>query len=76
MVTLRLAIPSILAGLSLLYMMNMLLVTKVHYTIDILGALAFAFWFHRMASRYVAYIDKFLSLPYWIYKKLKLKYCT
>ena len=75
MLTLGLTIPSILVGISLLYMMNMLLITKVHYTIDILGGLIFAIWFHRLASRYVIYIDKFLSLPHWLWAWLKLKYC-
>lgn len=53
-------------------MMNMLLITQVHYVCDIIGGLVFATWFHRNATRAVLYMDKLLSLPYkagkWIYE--------
>ena len=54
-------------------MVNMLLITKVHYMADIVGGLVFAVWFFWMGSKIVFYFDKFLSFPYfvinWIYKK-------
>lgn len=61
-------------------MMNMLLITRVHYVVDIIGGLVFAIWYHRMATRVVLYIDKFLSFPFfivnWIYiNKIKPSCC-
>lgn len=47
----------------LIYMMNMLLITRVHYTIDVAGGLIFAFFFHWFASKVVFYFDWLLSTP-------------
>ena len=53
-------------------MMNLLLITKVHYVIDIVGGLVMAIWFYRLSTRIVIYFDKLISLPYfgvkWIYE--------
>lgn len=71
MVTLDIKSLAILAFLSLLFMMNLLLITKVHYVIDIVGGLIMAVWFYRLSIRIVIYFDKLLTLPYdgvkWIY---------
>lgn len=60
-------------------MMNMLLITQVHYVIDIIGGLVFATWFHRMATRGTLWLDKALSLPFWavkwIYENKCKEYC-
>ena len=48
----------------LIYMMNMLLITRVHYTIDVAGGLVFAFFWSRFAERYISYFDWLLTLPY------------
>lgn len=57
------------AFVSLFYMISMLTINRVHYTIDIAGGLVFAFFFHRMASKLVFYWDWILSLPYFLVKK-------
>jgi hypothetical protein len=80
MFILNLRVPSTFAFLSLLFMMNMLLITRVHYVIDIIGGLVFATWYHRTATRFVLYIDKLLSLPFWVVKWIYLNkikpYCS
>ena len=62
---------AILAFVSLLFMMNLLLITKVHYVIDIAGGLIMAVWYFRLSTRILIYFDKLLTLPYdgvkWIY---------
>lgn len=48
----------------LIYMMNMLLITRVHYTIDVAAGLVFSLFFHGVAGKWVYYFDWLLSLPY------------
>jgi hypothetical protein len=38
--------------------------TKVHYTVDIIGGLIFAIFMYNLASKTVYYTDKFISLPH------------
>jgi hypothetical protein len=56
-------------------MVNLLIMTKVHYTVDILGGLIFAAFMHKASRLTVLYTDKAMSFPYVlglkIYKKLK-----
>lgn len=49
MFTLRYTKLGIFGVLSLLYMMNMLVTTKVHYVIDVIGGLIYSIWFYRLA---------------------------
>jgi membrane-associated phospholipid phosphatase len=71
MVMLNIKSLAILAFISLLFMMNLLLITKVHYVIDIAGGLIMAVWYFRLSTRISIYFDKLLTLPYygvkWIY---------
>lgn len=53
-------------------MMNMLLLTRVHYTIDIAGGLIYAFFFYGMAEKIVVYFDWLLSGPFVMGKKVYL----
>jgi hypothetical protein len=80
MVILGLRLPAVMVFMSLLYMMSMLLITEVHYVVDIIGGLVFAIWFHRSGTRAVLWIDKALSLPFfvvkWIYENKCRQYCT
>jgi len=57
----------------LVYMMNMLVITRVHYTIDIGAGLLFACFFYKLCCDYVCWIDKFISIPYLIGKKVQEK---
>lgn len=68
MFILDLKLPATFAFLSMLFMMNMLLITRVHYVPDIIGGLLFAIWYHRTATRVVYYIDKALSFPFFVGK--------
>lgn len=45
-------------------MMNMLLITRVHYTIDVAAGLVYAFFVFSLIERVVSYFDWLLSLPY------------
>lgn len=64
MLDLKLWALAILAFLSLIFMMNLLLITKVHYVVDIAGGIIYAVWFYRLARLLVVYFDKLVSLPY------------
>ena len=57
-------------------MVNALLITKVHYLVDIVGGFVFSVWLYRTALRFVVYIDKAMSLPYVAGKWLSKKCCT
>jgi hypothetical protein len=72
---LRLRGVAVVAFLCLLFMMNMLLITQVHYVCDIIGGLVFATWFHRNATRGVLWIDRVLSFPFWAVKWLYENKC-
>jgi membrane-associated phospholipid phosphatase len=54
---------------SLLFMMNMLTILEVHYTVDVAAGLVFAFFFHRLAGKVVYYWDWVLNLPYLLVNK-------
>ena len=45
-------------------MLNILLITKVHYMVDIVGGLIFSIWWYRTSIRYVRYVDRIISLPF------------
>jgi membrane-associated phospholipid phosphatase len=45
-------------------MINVLLITEVHYSIDVVGGLILSVWAFRTSKRIVEYIDKFISLPF------------
>jgi hypothetical protein len=75
MAVLRLRVVAVAAFLCLIFMMNMLLITQVHYVCDIAGGLIFAAWFHRSATRIVVWMDKALSLPFLAVKALYQKTC-
>jgi hypothetical protein len=74
MALLNLRVAAVLVFLSAIFMMNLLLITKVHYVIDIIGGIIFAVWYYRQAIRITLYIDKLLSLPFYITKTLYQKY--
>ena len=72
-ISLKQRVLAILVFISWVFMLNMLLITKVHYLVDIVGGLIFSIWYYRLAIRIIVYFDKLLSLPYvlgnWIYRK-------
>lgn len=56
---------------SLLYMVNMLTITRIHYSIDIIGALIFApFWYFAFTQRFLDKIDFGFSTPYYLFRKI------
>jgi hypothetical protein len=56
-----------------IYMMNMLLITRVHYTVDVAAGLIYAFIFYGLAEQIVSYFDWLISLPYLLGKKALAK---
>jgi ABC-type spermidine/putrescine transport system permease subunit II len=60
--------------ITLLFMMNVLIITRIHYTIDIMGGIIFALAFHRGVSYTLKYFDYLFSIPFYIgryfYKRL------
>lgn len=58
---------------SLIYMVNMLTITRIHYSIDIIGALIFApFWF-RVIKVHLKKFDYGFSIFYLVGRKIYLK---
>lgn len=55
-------------------MMNMLLITRVHYTVDVAAGLVYAFFFYGLAEKIISYFDWLVSLPYLLGKKVFDKY--
>lgn len=45
-------------------MMNMLIITRVHYTADVIGGLIFAVYFYWVVVEKLIWVDKLASLPY------------
>ena len=72
MATLRIKPLAVLCFLTLIFMMNLLLITKVHYVVDLVGGLVFAIWYYWISGFVFIYFDKFMSLPFfavkWIYE--------
>jgi hypothetical protein len=58
-----------------LYMMMMLVTVRVHYSIDIFGALVFIVYFNQMVSKYLHWADCVFSLPYTVVKMLVDRMC-
>jgi len=54
------------AFLNLVFMMNFLIISRVHYTIDIIAGLIFAVTSFRMTILIVKYEDYLLSIPFYI----------
>lgn len=63
--------------ISLVYMMNMLIITHVHYTVDVVGAVMYSGWFYYISQKYIKYVDKLGNLPYqggkFVYEKIIFK---
>jgi len=45
-------------------MMNMLIITRVHYTVDVIGGLVFSVYSYWVIGKLTVYIDMAISLPY------------
>lgn len=59
---------------SLLYMVNMLTITRIHYSIDVVGALIFApFWYIVVVKRYLVKFDYGFSVFFYLYRKVYRK---
>lgn len=56
-------------------MMNFLIITRIHYTIDVMAGLIFAVTAFRLTVLIVKYEDFLLSVPFyigrWIFYKIK-----
>jgi membrane-associated phospholipid phosphatase len=59
--------------LNLIFMMNMLIITRVHYTIDVMAGLIFAITSFRLTILILKYEDYLLSIPFYIGRKIYRK---
>jgi hypothetical protein len=55
-------------------MVNLLAITRVHYSADIVGGFIFATFFFSVAQKQLVYIDSLLSLPYLLAIKIYRRY--
>lgn len=55
-------------------MMNFLIITRVHYTIDVIAGIIFAVTSFRMTILIVKYEDYLLSIPFYIGRFLLKKF--
>jgi hypothetical protein len=51
---------------NLIFMLNMLIITRIHYTIDIIAALIFATTVYRLTYIIIKYIDFVFSIPFYV----------
>lgn len=56
--------------LCLIFMMNMLIITRVHYSIDVMAGLIFATVSFRLTILILRYLDYLLSIPFYIGRKI------
>ena len=54
------------AFLNLIFMMNMLIITRVHYNIDVMAGLIFAVVSYRLTILVIKYLDYLLSIPFYL----------
>ena len=74
---LNLPLPiKIFAVCDVFYMMVMMIVSRAHYTIDIVGGLIFGQFSFYIGCMIVYYSDFLFSLPHLAYSKLKAKCCS
>ncbi len=68
---------SLIAFLTLIYMTNVLIITRIHYTIDIIAAIIFTILIYRLVIVVLKYVDFLFSIPYYLvritYFKVKKK---
>lgn len=62
------------AVLNLIFMMNFLIISRVHYTIDVIAGVIFAITSYRMTVLIVKYEDFLLSIPFYIGRHFLKKY--
>ena len=63
-----------IVAVSWVFMVNVLLITEVHYVIDVVGGLVLSIWAYRTSIRGVKYVDKAISFPFKMGKKVYEKY--
>ena len=63
----------ILMFISLIFMMNMLIISRIHYTIDVIAALVFSLSIYTIVVYNLKYIDYFFSFPLFLVNKIKNK---
>ena len=66
----RIKVLCVIVAIAWVFMVNMLLITKVHYMVDVVGGIIFAVFAYRTFIRLAVYVDKIFSLPFVGGKKL------
>lgn len=47
-----------------IYIILMLLIGRVHYTIDVFGGLVYSWYFYKIVDRNLSFFDQILNAPY------------
>ncbi len=58
---------------SLLYMINMLTISRIHYSIDVIGAFIFAPFWYFFVQKHLATVDFGYSIFYYAFRKIYRK---
>lgn len=61
------------AFVNLVFMMNFLIISRVHYTVDVIAGLIFAVTSFRLTILILKYEDFLLSIPFYIGRKILKK---
>lgn len=75
MITIRWYWVALCTFISLLFMMNLLIITRIHYTIDIMGGIIFSLAFFRGVSYTLKYFDYLFSIPFYIARYFYKRFC-
>lgn len=54
-------------------MMNVLIITRIHYTIDIIAAIIFTVLIYRLVMNILKYVDYLFSIPYYLVRMAYFK---
>jgi hypothetical protein len=60
--------------ISLVYMMNMLITVRIHYTVDVIAGLLFSIFIYQLMSKGVKYCDMLGNLPYLVFGRPVVKF--
>ena len=63
-----------MVALCWVFVVNVLLITEVHYVSDVVGGLILSLWAYRTSIRVVGYVDRAISFPFKVGKKVYEKY--
>ena len=63
-----------MVALCWIFIVNMLLITEVHYVPDVVGGLVLSLWAYQTSIRTVKYVDCAISFPFKVAIKVYARY--